>query len=230
MVKTPPVRQPAIHTLKPAVMQHNDSQGPSTRRPAGIDLLTNRVFAPGSRQYCRIGLRQIGGQRYRLQIADRGTQAMAAVETWLDEYGESHQNATNKALHWICVPLIVLSLIGILWSIPVPEVFSNISPLMNYGVIFLFASLTYYFIMSVPLAIGMVFFTAAVIAVTNWLDGFSTPLWMISLGIFVVAWIGQFIGHMIEGKRPSFFKDVQFLMIGPLWLLSAVYKKFGIPI
>ena len=155
---------------------------------------------------------------------------MTNVDAWLNEYGESHQNPRNKFLHWICVPLIVVSLIGMLWSIPVPAVFRNISPLMNWGVIFLFASLAYYFIMSIPLAIGMVFFTIAVITIINWLDAFSTPLWIISLGIFVAAWIGQFIGHIYEGKKPSFFKDVQFLMIGPLWLLSAVYKKFGIPI
>ncbi len=155
---------------------------------------------------------------------------MTNVDAWLNEYGESHQNPRNKFLHWICVPLIVVSLIGMLWSIPVPAVFRNISPLMNWGVIFLFASLAYYFIMSIPLAIGMVFFTIAVITIINWLDAFSTPLWIISLGIFVAAWIGQFIGHIYEGKKPSFFKDVQFLMIGPLWLLSAVYKKLGIPI
>lgn len=155
---------------------------------------------------------------------------MSAVNIWLDEYGESHQNRTNKVLHWVCVPLIVISLIGMLWSIPVPTVFSEISPLMNWGVIFLFAALAYYFIMSIPLAFGMVFFVAGSIAIINWLDGFSTPLWVISVGIFVVAWIGQFIGHIYEGKKPSFFKDVQFLMIGPLWLLSAVYKKLGIPI
>ena len=155
---------------------------------------------------------------------------MKNIETWLNEYGESHQNPKNKGLHWICVPLIVISLIGMLWSIPVPAVFDDISPLMNWGVIFLFAALAYYFIMSIPLAIGMTVFTAAVIAIINWLDAFSTPLWVIAIGIFVAAWIGQFIGHIFEGKKPSFFKDVQFLMIGPLWLLSAAYRKLGIPI
>jgi uncharacterized membrane protein YGL010W len=53
------------------------------------------------------------------------------------------------------------------------------------------------------------------------------PVWAICLTLFVVAWIGQFIGHKIEGKKPSFFKDVQFLLIGPAWLLSKVYRKAG---
>ncbi len=155
---------------------------------------------------------------------------MQPVTTWLDEYGESHQNPTNKFLHWICVPLIVLSLIGLLWSLPVPEAFVRMSPLMNWGMLFLLASLVYYFIMSITLAIGMVPIIAGTIALVHWADGLATPLWQISIAVFVLAWIGQFIGHMIEGKKPSFFKDVQFLMIGPIWLLSAVYRKLGIPI
>ena len=48
------------------------------------------------------------------------------------------------------------------------------------------------------------------------------------LGIFIVSWIGQFIGHKIEGQKPSFFDDLKFLLIGPAWLLSFIYKKIGI--
>jgi uncharacterized membrane protein YGL010W len=54
------------------------------------------------------------------------------------------------------------------------------------------------------------------------------PLWAVSLIIFTGAWIGQFVGHKIEGKKPSFFKDLQFLLIGPAWLLSFIYRKIGI--
>ena len=50
----------------------------------------------------------------------------------------------------------------------------------------------------------------------------------VAFGIFVIAWIGQFIGHKIEGKKPSFLEDLQFLMVGPAWLLSFIYKKVGI--
>lgn len=154
---------------------------------------------------------------------------MRPVQAWLDEYGESHVNKINKMLHWVCVPLIVLSLIGALWSLPVPQAFLDISPLMNWGFLFVLASIVYYFIMSVPLALGMVLIMAPAIALLHWASGLSTPLWVLSLVIFVVSWIGQFIGHMVEGKRPSFFKDVQFLMIGPIWLLGFVYRRLGIP-
>ncbi len=154
--------------------------------------------------------------------------ALKPVQQWLDEYGESHQNPTNKAVHWVCVPLIALSLIGILWSLPVPTAFRDISPALNWGVLFMMASVVYYFILSPPLAVGMIGVMAAFTAALYWLDGLQTPLWWVCAGIFVLAWIGQFIGHMIEGKRPSFFQDMQFLMIGPMWLLSFVYQRLGI--
>jgi uncharacterized membrane protein YGL010W len=57
----------------------------------------------------------------------------------------------------------------------------------------------------------------------------DTPLWVISLIIFFVAWIGQFYGHKVEGKKPSFLKDIQFLLIGPAWLMHFIYKRLGIP-
>ncbi|MGW8368035.1 MAG: Mpo1 family 2-hydroxy fatty acid dioxygenase [Gammaproteobacteria bacterium] len=154
---------------------------------------------------------------------------MRSADEWFAEYGESHINPTNKLIHWICVPAIVVSVIGLLWSLPVPEAFRSISPALNWGTAFVMAAVVYYFLMSVSLGLGMVLVVLAMMAIVNWLDGFATPLWVISLAIFVIAWIGQFIGHVVEGKKPSFFKDLQFLMIGPAWLLGFVYRRLGIP-
>jgi uncharacterized membrane protein YGL010W len=154
---------------------------------------------------------------------------MRTVDQWLDEYGESHQNHANKLLHWICVPAIVISLVGLLWSIPVPEPVRAVSPLLNWGTLVLALGVVYYLAISWSLALGMLFFVAAVLLSVTWLQSLPWPLWILCLGLFVVAWIGQFIGHHYEGKRPSFFKDVQFLLIGPLWLLSFVYRKLRIP-
>lgn len=154
---------------------------------------------------------------------------MRSADEWFAEYGESHINPTNKLIHWICVPAIVVSVIGLLWSLPVPEAFRSISPALNWGTAFVMAAVVYYFLMSVSLGLGMVLVVLAMMAIVNWLDGFATPLWVISLAIFVIAWIGQFIGHIVEGKKPSFFKDLQFLMIGPAWLLGFVYRRLGIP-
>ncbi len=154
--------------------------------------------------------------------------ALRSVQSWLDEYGESHQNPTNKLIHWICVPVIVFSVVGILWSLPVPAAFASISPAMNWAVLFAMAAVVYYFILSPSLAIGMVLILAAMLSLAHWIAMSSASLVAVSVAVFVLAWIGQFIGHRIEGKKPSFFKDLLFLMIGPVWLLAFVYRKFGI--
>jgi uncharacterized membrane protein YGL010W len=151
------------------------------------------------------------------------------IEALLAEYGESHQNETNKAVHWVCVPLIVWSLIAILRTLPVPEMFLLVSGL-NWMSLTLAVSLIYYVALSPTLAIGV----SALVAVCIWtialLDDAAVPLWQIAVGVFVLAWIGQFWGHKIEGKKPSFLKDLQFLLIGPAWLLSFLYRRAGIPV
>ncbi|HEY4368074.1 MAG TPA: Mpo1-like protein [Steroidobacteraceae bacterium] len=154
---------------------------------------------------------------------------MRTVEQWLDEYGESHQNAANKTLHWICVPVIVVSLVGLLWSLPVPRLFREVSALLNWGTLLLFAGLIYYFRMSRSLALGMALFVMAVGVAILWLQKLPWALWAICAVLFAIAWIGQFIGHHYEGRRPSFLQDLQFLLIGPLWLLSFIYRKLRIP-
>jgi len=157
---------------------------------------------------------------------------MTKIDSLLEEYGESHQNPVNKKVHWICVPAIVLSLIGLIWSIPVPEVFSKMQfgPLpLNWATIFIFFALIYYVRLSIQLAIGMLLVICLLLAIGYLITvNIPLPLWASCLIIFSVAWIGQFWGHKVEGKKPSFLKDVQFLLIGPVWLLSFIYKKLGI--
>jgi uncharacterized membrane protein YGL010W len=153
---------------------------------------------------------------------------MRTVEDWLGEYSQSHQHPTNKLLHWICVPPIVLSVMGLLWSIPVPESLARLSPALNWATLVALATLLYYLFLSPRLALGIAVAFAALLALTAALSTLPWPLWVTSLVIFVVAWVGQFIGHAIEGQRPSFFKDVQFLLIGPLWLLAAAYRRLSL--
>lgn len=153
---------------------------------------------------------------------------MRSVQTWLDEYGESHRTAANKSIHWVCVPLIMLSVVGLLWSIPVPRALTQASPLFNWGVLLLVLALIYYYALAWRLALGMTVVTVIVIAIVYGADRLPLPLWLLSLIVFVAAWIGQFIGHKIEGKKPSFFKDLQFLLIGPLWLLAFVYRRLSL--
>jgi uncharacterized membrane protein YGL010W len=154
---------------------------------------------------------------------------MRTATQWLDDYGDSHRNHTNKALHWICVPVIVWCVIGLLWSLPFPGGLRAAFPAANWGGIAVLTALIYYSLLSIPLMLGALPLLLAFLWSIDLLDRTAAvPLWSICVFLFVVAWIGQFIGHAIEGKRPSFFKDVQFLMIGPLWLLADVYRRLGI--
>ena len=92
---------------------------------------------------------------------------MRNVDRLFERYGEFHRNPTNKAIHWVCVPLIVWSLLGMLWAA---------SPIIAC----------------------------------------------------VAAWIGQFIGHVVERRKPAFAEDIRSLLVGPAWLLGFAYKRFGI--
>ena len=153
---------------------------------------------------------------------------MLTIEQWLQEYDVSHRNPFNKLTHWICVPAIMFSILGLCWSIAIPDILIRQSVPFNWALVVIVLALGYYALLSVQLAVGMLLVSMTMVGILLLLEQFSAPLWQLSLLIFVLAWIGQFIGHKVEGKKPSFFKDVQFLLIGPLWLLSFVYRKLGI--
>lgn len=153
---------------------------------------------------------------------------MRAIDAWLNEYGESHQNPTNKLVHWICVPAIFFSVVGLLYSVKFP-VFIAENLQLNLAMVILALVSLYYIRLSVTLAVGLLLFAGLCLYLAQQIEKQGLILWQVSLGIFVVAWIGQFWGHKVEGKKPSFFKDLQFLMIGPAWLMHFIYKKIGIP-
>jgi uncharacterized membrane protein YGL010W len=154
---------------------------------------------------------------------------MVTMNWLLDKYGESHQNATNKLIHWVCVPSIVFSLFAVLYAIPFPV---ERSLFTNWAFVLYAASLIYYMRLSLSITLGLLLVCGAMLlgvdAIYDGTGKNAASLGYIALGIFVVAWIGQFIGHKIEGKKPSFLEDIQFLMVGPAWLLSFIYKKIGI--
>jgi uncharacterized membrane protein YGL010W len=157
---------------------------------------------------------------------------MRRIDQLLSEYGESHQNHTNKAIHWICVPLIFFSVVGLIASIPseiVQKILGEGNPYANWATVALVVVTVYYLSLSIPLSVGMALFALLCLFIARIIAGTGSPLWMVSIAIFILAWIGQFYGHKVEGKKPSFFKDLQFLLIGPAWLLHFIYKRLGIP-
>jgi uncharacterized membrane protein YGL010W len=136
------------------------------------------------------------------------------IDELFKRYGESHGNPANKAIHWICVPLITWSVLAALWAW---------SPVAAYAGIGL--ALVFYAWLSPSLALGMLAVFALMVYPLTLL---GTRAFTVAAVVFVLAWIGQFIGHMIEGRKPSFFDDVKFLLIGPAWLLGFVYRRVGI--
>ena len=135
---------------------------------------------------------------------------MKTITEWLDEYSESHQDKTNKAIHWVCVPAILFSIIGIL---------AHFSAL--FTALILVLTFVFYARLDLVLAVAM----AALLVVMAWLI-FILPVGVgFYIAIFVLAWMGQFYGHKVEGKKPSFFKDLQFLLIGPVWCMDAYLGK-----
>ncbi len=152
---------------------------------------------------------------------------MKNIYQWLSEYGESHKNETNKLIHWICVPSIFFSLVGLLYEVKLPFFVAGIQ--MNIAAIVMLLAVIYYARLSKTLWVGMLIFGIFCLALSYLIEknGFM-PLWLFCLIVFGLAWIGQFYGHKVEGKKPSFLQDLQFLMIGPAWLMSFIYQKLGI--
>ncbi len=147
---------------------------------------------------------------------------MKTIQDWYDEYAVSHQNETNQKIHYVCVPVIFFSIVGLLMSIPngLLVKLGLTNPMIgNWAVVVMIPVLIFYLRLSFPLFLRMLGFSVLCI-MGNYYLGQFLPLLATSLAIFVLAWIGQFYGHKVEGKKPSFLKDLQFLLIGPAWVFE----------
>ena len=144
-------------------------------------------------------------------------------ESLLNEYAESHTNPINNFIHWICIPLIFWSISGILFliSLPVLGKLANVTILITS---------VYYFNLSKTLWVGMLLLGMACLAIDFYVHfhryDHAIEIFFLT---FLLVWVGQFIGHKIEGKKPCFLNDLQFLLIGPAWLMAKLYKKMELP-
>lgn len=154
------------------------------------------------------------------------------ADQWITAYGESHQNPTNKLIHFIFVPTIMFTLVGLLWSIPMPAVVAENVPYLNVATLFVLFCLGFYVRISVPLAIGMLVWVslmlAGIIALQQGLHLSNGALALVMVAVFAVSWVFQFVGHNIEGKKPSFLNDLKFLLIGPMWIMGFLFRKLGL--
>ena len=136
------------------------------------------------------------------------------VDQLLAHHGESHQNPRNEVIHFIAIPLIMLSLVGMMFAL---------HPFVAYA--FVAASMVYYARLSAVFFVSMAVWSVLFLGIVFAMGPLVLP---ICAGIFVGAWILQFICHKIEGKKPSFFEDIQYLWVGPLFVLSKPFGKLGI--
>jgi len=141
------------------------------------------------------------------------------MEALLNEYAESHRNPVNKRIHYLCVPAIFWSILVLFWGIKLPVPFYNLAVPAS---LLVFA---YYLKKAPTLSIPLAFFMGLALASAYAMEHLGLPVWPIALSVFVIAWAGQFIGHIVEGKKPSFFKDLQFLLVGPAWIARQLLIK-----
>ncbi len=155
---------------------------------------------------------------------------MRKIDLLFAEYAESHRNATNKLIHWICVPLIFWTILGFISIIPSKAIGFRYIGEISY-VSFAAIALVTIFYMRLSVLISLMMFFVMIL-MESFAYGinirFKGDSWMVYLSVFIATWILQFVGHQIEGKKPSFLKDLQFLLVGPIWLLSFILKKLGI--
>lgn len=148
------------------------------------------------------------------------------IDRWFASYSDDHRNATNQAVHLVAVPAILWSVIALLWCIPVPG--TLFKPGM-WAMLALFAAWLFYYRASRQLGLGMLAVFVALAALTWQLHAAlgTRGLLVAAIAVFVVAWIAQFVGHKVEGRKPSFLTDLVYLLIGPAWVLSKLYRVLG---
>ena len=153
------------------------------------------------------------------------------IYDWLDEYEKYHKNPINKIIHWFCVPMIMLSLFGLLSLHEIKFHIFNLDLNIKLNLFFIIIAIIFYTRLSLTITFGMLAISSIMLLIIDYILIYDTKtLFYFYLSIFIFSWIIQFIGHKIEGKKPAFIKDLKFLLIGPAWLLSFIYKKFRIKI
>lgn len=152
---------------------------------------------------------------------------MSTLHDLFDNYSQDHQDPTNRAIHWVCVPLIVWSVLALLWTIPAPATLFKPG---IYAALAMLAASVFYYRGSRSIGFGVLIVFVVMSLITSTLYNYlgARPLRYLAIGVFAVAWIGQFIGHKVEGRRPSFLTDLKYLLVGPAWLMSKAYDRFGI--
>jgi uncharacterized membrane protein YGL010W len=132
---------------------------------------------------------------------------MQDIQALFADYASYHKTKGNKAYHRVGIPLIVLTLIGMLARVK----FAGFDAAM----LVIAAATIFYLMEEWRLAIAML-----AVSVAFYFVGAALPLWA-NAALFVLGWIFQFIGHSVYEKRqPAFLRNFVHLLVGPLWILN----------
>ncbi|NYH15461.1 Mpo1 family 2-hydroxy fatty acid dioxygenase [Paraburkholderia bryophila] len=152
---------------------------------------------------------------------------MRTLTQQLTQYAAYHRDRRNIATHFIGIPMIVVAL-AVLLSRPAFAV--GALPFMLSPAWLLFGAATvYYLVLDVPLGVMMAIVSVVCVAFGQWIAAQSTLIWIATgVGLFVVGWVFQFVGHVAyEHRKPAFVDDVIGLLIGPLFVLAEALFGFG---
>lgn len=154
---------------------------------------------------------------------------MTLADQWLAEYSKTRPGYRLTPLKWLSVPLLVAGVVALLWTLPTPAAFEGSAGILNWGTLFVMAAIVYHFIVSIRLAVGALPFVFGLVAGVTWLDRLATPMWVVGGALTGLGLLGQALEHLRHGRPPPLVRELQLLMIAPLWLVAVIYRRLGIP-
>jgi uncharacterized membrane protein YGL010W len=150
---------------------------------------------------------------------------MQSIEIKLRQYAAYHQDRRNVATHFVGIPLIVVALMTLLSRPSIEMASVSISP----ATFLYITSGIYYLVLDRPLGVVMAILHGGAIIAGTFIAAAPTSVWLSwGLGLFVTGWALQFIGHLLEGRKPAFVDDLIGLLIGPLFVVVEAALILGL--
>ena len=151
------------------------------------------------------------------------------MDKWLSDFDANHRNIINASIYWPSTLLLLIGIVCLFSCLPIPHEFIEISPILNWGSLLLLVAIVYYCIISIPLAIGMLPFISIIFVLQVYLQNMTEYALIISILLTIASVVGICTGYYKEERLKLVLKDIQLVIIAPLWLLSLTYRRLGIP-
>ena len=152
---------------------------------------------------------------------------MKTLVEQLSQYADYHRDARNILTHFVGVPMILFAVV-ILLSRPA-WVLGEVGFVISPAVVAALAACVYYMLLDMRYGVTLALVLGVMLAVGAWLAQQTMALWLgWGIGLFVVGWIIQFVGHYWEGRKPAFMDDIVGLLIGPLFVLAEMGFALGL--